>query len=435
LQESCCYSLIMKRSVSNQMDLHRREMVVLPKRAVQLLCLLGFVAALSPFSPWTFLVAQQSGVAAAEVQTHLRAAQMALGQNQTTEAENEFRAVIALVPNNVEANANLGVLAFFRGSCPDADRYLRTALASNPSLDKQRALLGICEKRAGNPAALDDLQRSFARLPDPNMRVRVGMELSDLYYEQGNLEEVLSVIHGLLAVKPDDVDLLFFAQRIYSEMADATLNRLAVLAPESARMQQVIAEHLVNAGDLPDAIIHYRKATGIDPRLPGMHFELAEALMQSPPSNPNALAEAEKELQVALEIDGDSAKVEAKLGEIAYQRSSEISALKFYERAYQLNPKSPDALLGLALIEMQRKRPQQAAHYLRSAVEVDPLNAAAHYRLALAYRELHQMDAMKQQMQLFQNIKQTEARVVSLYQEMHKTPASSRDEGPDAQKK
>ena len=39
------------------------------------------------------------------------------------------------------------------------------------------------------------------------------------------------------------------AQRLYSELADDTLNKLAVVAPGSARMQQVIAERLVNGGD------------------------------------------------------------------------------------------------------------------------------------------------------------------------------------------
>ena len=67
-------------------------------------------------------------------------------------------------------------------------------------------------------------------------------------------------MRSLVDLDPDNVDVLFMAQRVYSELADDTLNKLAVLAPGSARMQQVIAERLVNGGDLKGAIEHYRKA-------------------------------------------------------------------------------------------------------------------------------------------------------------------------------
>jgi predicted Zn-dependent protease len=90
------------------------------------------------------------------------------------------------------------------------------------------------------------------------------------------------------------------AQRVYSDLADDTLNKLAILAPRSARMQQVIAERLINAGDLQGATAHYRKALEIDPRLPGVHYELAEAILELSPNDPQAQAAAEKELESAV---------------------------------------------------------------------------------------------------------------------------------------
>src|ERR1700722_13049701 len=111
------------------------------------------------------------------------------------------------------------------------------------------------------------------------------------------------------------------AQRVYSELADDTLNKLAVLAPGSARMQQVLAGRLVNEGDLPGAVDHYRKALEIDPRLPGVHFELGEAILESSSASPQARAEAQKELEVAVAVDGDSSKTECEFGSIALSQS------------------------------------------------------------------------------------------------------------------
>lgn len=364
----------------------------------------------------------------AAIKLRLQDGQIALAQNQTAEAEKDFTAVLSLDPNNAEANANLGAIAFFRNDCPTAEKKLRAAIVVSPSLAKPRALLGFCEKRRGDPVAVADLQRSFSELQEPNLRIQVGTDLTDLYCQQGNLDEALPIVRTMVDLKPDDADLLFFAQRIYSEMADETLNKLAVLAPNSARMQQVIAERLVNAGDLKGAILHYRNALAIDPHLPGMHFELAEALMQSAESDSKVQEEAESEFYAALKLDGDSAKVECKLGEIAYLRSDRDSALAFYLRAYQLNPKNTEALMGLARIEMQRGQATQAASYLRNAVDLDPLSPEAHYRLALAYRALQRTEEMNQQMQLFQEIKRTKEQIALLYREMNKPSVSPADE-------
>ena len=53
-------------------------------------------------------------------------------------------------------------------------------------------------------------------------------------------------------------------------------------------MQQVIAERLINEGDLKGATEHYRKALEIDPRVPGVHYELAEAILESAPTDAEA---------------------------------------------------------------------------------------------------------------------------------------------------
>ncbi len=157
----------------------------------------------------------------------------------------------------------------------------------------------------------------FLSLKDKSLRLQVGLELASLYEQQGDPGATASVMRSLVDLDPDNVDVLFMAQRVYSELADDTLNKLAVLAPGSARMQQVIAEHLVNGGDLPRAIEHYKKAFQIDPHLPGVHFELGEAILQSSPHDSETQMEAEKEFEAAEAIDGDVAKAECGLGAIA----------------------------------------------------------------------------------------------------------------------
>jgi tetratricopeptide (TPR) repeat protein len=372
----------------------------------------------------TFVLTSSRGQSTAsrtsQVHDHLERAQAALKANAPGTAVKEFQEVLALDPKNAEAYANLGVIAFFQRDYQNASQYLRHALAIDPSLAKTQALLGICERRLGKGSAQALLEKSFPRLRDKKLQIQVGMELAGIYEQQGNLDRTAAVMRALVDLDPDNVEILYMAQRVYTDLADDTLNKLAILAPGSARMQEVIAERLVNGGDLKGAIEHYQKALEIDPHLPGVRFELGEALLQSSPKNADAQAQAEKEFETAIQMDGDSAGVECQLGAIAFLRSDLEGAYAHYERAYGLNQGDAEAQLGLGKVLMSAGKPQEAVKYLRMAVQSDPLDTQAHYRLGMAYKALKMADESRHELQLFQEITEAKGRVRQLYRQMHK---------------
>jgi len=394
---------------------------------------LAFVIALL-VSALSMMAAQTAPSRAAQIQDHLRKAGEFLKANDPGSAAKEFDAVLALDPRNAEAHANLGVIAFFQHDCGKASPDLRKALAIDPSLTKTQALLGICELRMGNPAAGAMLEKSFAKLQDKPLQLQVGMELENFYDRQGEPERAVAVMQKLVDFNPDDVNILYLAQRLYRELADDTLDKLAVIGPGSARMQQVIAERLVNAGDGAGAGEHYRKALEIDPRLPGVHFELAQVILESARGNRSVQDEAEKELATAISVDGDSAGVECELGAIAMMQGDLDKAHEHYARAFSMNPESTQAQLGLAQIFMAREKPQEARKYLEMAVKGDPLNGAAHYRLASTYRNLQMPDAAQKELRLFQEIKETKDQVRKLYRQMKSQYHDQSAEAPDDEK-
>jgi Tfp pilus assembly protein PilF len=359
---------------------------------------------------------------AQSVHDHLQNAAADLKAKDPDAAAREFTAVLSLDPKNAEANANLGVMTFFRGDYKNAAQYLRTALATDPSLVKTEALLGICERKLGDPSAQALLEKSFPKVKEKPLQIQAGMELAGIYYQQGNLDSAASVVRSLVDLDPDNVDVLFMAQRVYSELADDTLNKLAIVAPGSARMQVVIAEHLINEGDLNSATEHYRKALEIDPHLPGLHYELAEAIFAAAPADPQAQAAAEKELQAAIQTEGESARTECIFGRIAVQRQDSDAAFAHYSRAFALNPRNAEAQLALGRALAAMDKPQEAAKYLRMAVQSDPLNDNAHFRLAGVYRKLGLNDEAEKETRLFKEIRDAKDRMEALYRQMHKKP-------------
>ena len=355
-----------------------------------------------------------------DVPTQLQRAGESLRQGDAKSAATLFEAVLRSDPDNVEAHANLGVIAFFQNDYPRAASHLREALKGNGSLVKVQALLGICEHRMGDPSAVHLLEQSFPHLDDAKLKTQTGLELANIYYQHGDLERAANVMQPLVDIDPDNVNVLFLTQQIYTELAEGTLNKLAILAPNSARMQQVIAERLINEGDLTPAIEHYKKALAIDPKLPGARLELAEAILQSAPSDESVQAEGERQLQLAMQSDGDSAKIECVLAGLALRRADTAAADEHFRRALELNPQSVEAQIGVVRSLMSAGKADEALPLLEKALEADPLNSEAHYRLAGVYRKLGNSEAAHKEATLFDEIKQTKSQIRDLYRQMNK---------------
>src|SRR5580698_1898391 len=113
-----------------------------------------------------------------QIDAHSRKAQEFLKANRPDLAAAEFKAIVDLDPNNLDARGNLGVLLFFQGDYKQAAPELRAALKLQRTLWKIQALLGMSEKRIGQTAAArSDLEKSFPQLREEKIRVEAGMEL------------------------------------------------------------------------------------------------------------------------------------------------------------------------------------------------------------------------------------------------------------------
>jgi len=267
---------------------------------------------------------------------------------------------------------------------------------------------------------------------DAKLKTEIGVELADYDYQRGDLDHALPVVRALVALNPENTDILFFAQNVYQDMADDTLNKLALLAPDSPRMQEVVAERLVEAGNLPGAAEHYRAAIAKDPYLPGAHFELAEAILETSPNDASAQADAEKELETALRVDGESARLECAMGRVAYLQGNLDAALAHYERARQLMPQNEEALLGVARLWMRQDKTAEALLLLRQVVEADPLNGEAHYRYAMALKATGHTDEAKEQIRAYQTIRAARDKVAQVYGEMNRRVKGAAEDDPGA---
>jgi tetratricopeptide (TPR) repeat protein len=389
------------------------------------------VSAALLFIPPAF--SQTSAAKQQQIESHSRSAQEFLKNNKPDRAAQEFAAIVELDSYNIDARGNLGVLLYFQGDYAKAAPQLRAALKLQPDLSKIQALLGMCEKRMGQLAsAQQDLEKSFPQLPEEKLRVEVGMELIEIYYTSGDLDKAAAVVSVLRQLKPADTDILYAAHRIYADLADETMLSVAMLAPNSARMHQLMAHEMARQGNIEGAIAHDREAIKIDPKLPGIHYELAEMLRTStPPADP---AVVESEYKAALADNPFDEKSECRLAEIAARRPDPKSAAAHYARALELQPNDVDANLGYAKILIALNQPEKAETLLQRATRLEPYNAVTRYRLSMVYRTLGRTADARRELSEFQRLNKMKEHLKEIYREMRLQPGKPDSPDPDVPK-
>lgn len=365
-----------------------------------------------------------------QVEEHARLAQLYLQQKRPELAIPELQKVVALDPDNVDAHGNLGVLLFFRDKYKDSVPQLRAAVKLNPQLWKLQALLGLGESALNDPAASQaDLEAAFPHLAGEKIQRRVGEALIGDYTAKEELEKAAAVVSTLLAADPTDTSLLYTSYRIYSDLAGRSMLTLALVAPESAEMHQVIARELARQNHNAEAIANYRAAIKLNPQLPGLHTELGEMLFNS--DDLAQQAEAETEFEAALALDPKDEQAELELGRVESRKGNMKSAYADYSRALELNPNDGDACTQMAMTLITMNQPEKAQRMFERAVQIDPANDVAHYRLATLYRKAGHVDQAKEQVQLYLKYKQMKDKMEKVFDDMRLLSPSRPPGGDD----
>ena len=375
------------------------------KEVVTLFCAMLAAASLSS--------AQSKPNAQQQIEEHKHLAAEYLKEKKLDLAASEFRSILALNPRDAESRGNLGVVLFFEQKYADAIPELQKALDQRPTIWKIQALLGIAEKRTGNvePARLN-LEKSFPKVAEENIRVETGMELIEIYSASRELDKAGAVIRVLRDLRPTDEAILYSAYRVYSDLADESILSLTIVAPNSARTHQAMAHEFAKRGDTPQAIEHYRAALKINPQLPGLHFELGDLLKTSGSKNE---AEAESEYKAALQVNPEDEQALCRLGEISLLGNNLDEANQRFSKALQLQPNDPEASIGAAKVAMAMQNSKKAEILLLHAIQLDPTSAVAHFRLSTVYRQLGRTADAQKEIEQYKKYKNMQEKLQELY--------------------
>lgn len=374
--------------------------------------------------------AQATNAAQTAFQAHVQKAENYLRAKRPDLAIPELEAAAKIKPDNLQTQANLGVLLFFQGKPADAIPHLRFAVEQQPDLVKLRGILGIAELRTQDLAqGRQDAEAAFPLISEDNFKTQLGLELVGSYTQSVDLDQAARILTELKKIAPNDPEVLYAEYRTYSDLSGEAMLELSMVAPNSAQMHQLLAHEQLKQGNPNRAIVEYRKAIAIDSRLPSVHYELAEVLNTSP--DPAIKKEAIGEYRIALEQNPADEKALCQLANAAADNGDIKQAYADYLRATHLAPYDADAKLGLSKILIDMDKPQEALTVVEDAVRLEPTNPVAHYRLSTLYKKMGHMDEAKHEVELYKEYKDAKEKLRATYQDLLIQPKEIRADVAD----
>jgi tetratricopeptide (TPR) repeat protein len=304
-----------------------------------------------------------------------------------------FLRVVVLSPLFAQSVTD-GIAAFHRGDYQGA-RVILERTAGDPRahffLALIKAATGECD------AATSDLVKEFSS--GENRRL-AGLALAQCHVAAKRFADAGPTIADLEKQFPGDPDVLYVSANYHMKAWNDAIYRMYRTTPSSYRVDQLSAEVFETQGKYAEAIEEYRKAIAKNPKAINLHYRLARALIQQS-HDPAILDQARREFEAELALNPSDAVAEYQVGQllIAQQKASEAAG--HLERATELRPDFPEALIAVAKLRSDGKRFSDAIALLERAVSLQPRNETAHYNLMIAYRNAGRAaDALREKNEL-----------------------------------
>jgi tetratricopeptide (TPR) repeat protein len=343
-----------------------------------------------------------------EVQRYSDEGSRALAAGRYSEAEEDYEKLKSLEPGVAEVHATLGLIYFQEGKFDRAIPELQRALKLKPNLPRADSLLAMCQAELGDyNQALPGLEKCFHQSADSTIKRACGLQLTRTYTDLSRDSKAVETALELNRLYPDDPEVLYNTAKIYGNYAFLNMQKLGQVAPNSLWRHLAAAEAEESQGATDAAIGEYREVLRIDPNHPNIHYRIGRTLLARAEGKGGGtdLAEATTEFEQELQLDPTNANAAYELAEIHRKAGQLEDAQKYFEIAVANYPNFEEAHVGLAATLMALQKPELALPHLEKAVEINPDDSVAWYRLAQVDRSLSREADQRKALAEFQRIR------------------------------
>jgi tetratricopeptide (TPR) repeat protein len=263
-------------------------------------------------------------------------------------AEELYRKVLVIQPNDADALHLLAVLAQQRGDHGEAERKVRRAIAARgrPVAEFSNTL-GNALAGQGHPAeAVPCFEEALRLHPDD---ANVHKNLADALRVLERRDEAAAHYQKVLQLNPEDASAynnmggVFLARGMFQE-ATVCLAKAIQLDPHCAEAYSNLGHALRELGQLKEAVDCLGAAIRLRPNLGAAHANLSCVLHQL-----GAHAEAMQTVKMALALDPANAPAHSNLGNLLKEELRFAEAIACYDKALELRPAFAAARIDRAL--------------------------------------------------------------------------------------
>ena len=311
----------------------------------------------------------------------LEGARAALARGQWNDAEKQLWTVLSSDPNRLDALTLLGVIRGRQKRYAEAEALFRRALQLAPDsalVHNNLADVLIAQNRAD--AAIAEYEQVVKLAPEDHS---AKLELAHLYLSHGQFGQALA---SLDSISRNHFPPEAIPARAASLLGLGRKEEAAALIPQAKRSTTLAAElaEVYLDGNAPEyAIRAAENGLATSPRAPARLYYLKARALEAIGNPASALAN----LRQALIHDPRS--VDAMIGIAAIESSvnQHQDALRLLKRAYTLQPNSVEVLRPLVVEAMKAGEPRTALRTAQTLAEKSPDNLDDLYLAAAAMLE------------------------------------------------
>lgn len=361
------------------------------------------------------------------IASHFQAGRQAIQSGHLDLAVVEFKKVLRLDPDLIEAQVNLGLAYHLLGQYAESTTVLARAARRQPELTPANLFLGLGYLKLGlQQKAVAPLEQVM-RLQPGNREAR--RALASCYLAGDDYRSAAREFQALFALEPEKSEAWFQLGRDYTGAASRLVGRMSLAHRRTAWGHRLAGDLYYQTQRWEMAAQEYLEALSVDSSQPGLHAALGNTYLQQ-----KRLAEADA--QFRAEVSGATDKPhgyhavlaasDAYAGELAraghspevlyhlarsyqmladecFRRMEELApdswrthqmraeawklryddtqAIREYERAAQMRPDAAELYEELGALYLQHGSPDQARAALAKALKLEPLRARSLYLL------------------------------------------------------
>ena len=318
--------------------------------------------------------------AESQSETYLRlAAEIALRNGKSAEAQAFMERYVALRPDDIEARSSLGLLQFAQGEQEVALQALQDAAAEAPESVNNMVRLGMAQLGAQDyKAALASAKEIQERFPDQP----IGFNLEGaVHLGRGESEPARLSMEKALEVDPKNIPAAISLAQLHvaaDQMAEARGHLDTILQSQSENVQALLmlARVEVAEGQMEAAenLIASAVEAGVDSPVPNLvqaRFYLATGRPLDARKAVVPAVEGYPETPAVWETD---ALVQASAGDFS-------GAVRAYRQLARLQPENPQPHVSAAEALLRDRRLREAISELRSALKRDAAYEPARFGL------------------------------------------------------